>query len=49
VLLVSPKCHFMPFSYKLEFDTTKNINEYEALILGLQNARHLGMQFIFVA
>lgn len=42
-LLISPKGHFIPFSYKLEFDSTNNIIEYEALILGVQAAKCLGI------
>jgi ribonuclease HI len=30
-------------SYKLEFDTTNNINEYEALLLGLKAAKNMGI------
>lgn len=41
VLLRSPEGNFIPLSYKLEFDTTNNIAEYEALALGLQDARDL--------
>jgi len=48
VFLISPKVHMIPFSYKLEFDSTNNITEYEASILGLQATKNLGIQCIFV-
>ena len=35
-------------SYKLEFETTNNIVEYEALILELKEAKYLKVQAIFV-
>ena len=34
--------------YKLEFVTTNNTTEYEALILGLKVAKDMGIQQIFV-
>ena len=34
--------------YKLEFITTNNIAEYEALLLGLKAAKNLGIQQISV-
>lgn len=40
VLVLSPKGHIIPFSYKLNFDSTNNITEYEALVLGLQAAKN---------
>ena len=30
--------------YKLEFQTTNNIVEYEALVLGLRDTKDLGIQ-----
>ena len=38
----------MPFSFKLEFDSTKNVAEYEALISGLQVAKQMGFQCISI-
>jgi ribonuclease HI len=35
IVLVSPDKGVTYFSYRLEFDCTNNIDEYEALILGL--------------
>lgn len=38
-LLISPKGNLMPFYFKLEFDSTKKLVEYESLILILQVAK----------
>jgi ribonuclease HI len=38
VLLVSPDDLHIPISIKLNFETTNNVAEYEACILGLQAA-----------
>jgi ribonuclease HI len=35
-------------SYKLEFDTTNNISEYAALLLGLKAARDMGIDELSV-
>ena len=35
-------------SHKMEFNTTKNIAKYEALILGLETARKMGVKNILV-
>jgi ribonuclease HI len=36
------------FSYRLEFDCTNNIVEYEALLLGLELAREMGIKVLKV-
>ena len=38
----------MPFSFKLEFDSTNNVAEYEALISSLQAAKQMGVQCISI-
>jgi len=43
VLLVSPKGSLIPLSFKLEFEATNNVVEYEALLLGLQAAINLNI------
>ena len=35
-------------SFKLNFETTTNVSEYEALILGLEVANKVGMTQLFV-
>jgi ribonuclease HI len=46
VLLVSPKGKQSPYRFKLEFSCTNNVAEYEALILGLDTTRKMGMKLI---
>jgi ribonuclease HI len=41
VVLISPKKEEIHLSYKLEFEATNNVDEYEALILGLEAARKM--------
>jgi ribonuclease HI len=41
VLFISHAKEVIPLSYKLEFDTTYNIAEYEALMLGLRVAKDM--------
>jgi ribonuclease HI len=38
ILLISPSGKFFPFSFRLQFETnsTNNVCEYEALVLGLE-------------
>jgi ribonuclease HI len=48
IVFVSPTKEVIPMSYKLEFDTTNNISEYEALLLGLKAARDMGIDKLYV-
>jgi ribonuclease HI len=41
VVLISPTKQEIPLSYKIEFEATNNVVEYEALILGLEAARKM--------
>ena len=47
-LLISPEGNLMPFSFKLEFDSTNNVAKYEALISSLQVAKQMGVQCISI-
>ena len=38
----------MPFTFKLEFDSTKNVAQYEALISSLQVSKQMGVQCISI-
>jgi ribonuclease HI len=44
VVLISPLEKAMHLSFKLDFKTTNNIAEYEALILGLNTAKEMGIK-----
>ena len=48
VFFVSPAQETISLSYKLEFEATNNVAEYEALILGLRAAREIGIQEVAV-
>jgi ribonuclease HI len=48
IVFISPSKEVIPLSYKLEFDTTNNISEYEALLLGLKAAKDMGIDKISV-
>jgi ribonuclease HI len=44
VVLISPLKEAMHLSFKLDFKTTNNIAEYEALLLGLNSANEMGIK-----
>jgi len=43
IVSISPTQEVIHMSYKLEFDRTNNISEYEALLLGLKAAKDMGI------
>ena len=43
VVLISPSNKTIHLSYKLDFKTTNNIAEYEALLLGVKAAKEMGI------
>jgi ribonuclease HI len=48
VVFVSQSRETISLSYKLEFEATNNVAEYEALVLGLRPAKDMGIKEIFV-
>jgi ribonuclease HI len=42
IILVSPAQETTSLSYKLEFEATNNVAEYEALVLGLRDCKGHG-------
>jgi ribonuclease HI len=48
VVFVSPTQETISLSYKLEFETTNNVAEYEDLVLGLRAAKDMGIEKISV-
>ena len=48
VFFVSPAQETISLSYKLEFETTNNVAECEALVLGLRAAKGMGIQEVVV-
>ena len=43
VVLISPSKENIHLSYKLDFKTTNNVAEYEALPLGVKAAKEMGI------
>jgi ribonuclease HI len=48
VYFVSPSHETISLSYKLEFEATNNVAEYEALILGLRATKEMRIQEVAV-
>ena len=48
VWLVSPEGSLIPLSFKLEFEVTSNIVEYEALLLGLQMTKNMNIECLTI-
>jgi ribonuclease HI len=48
VVFMSPSQETISLSYKLEFETTNNVAEYEALVLGMRAANEMGIKDIEV-
>jgi ribonuclease HI len=48
VVFVSPCQETISMSYKLEFEVTNNVAEYEALVLGLKAAKEMGIKEMVV-
>ena len=41
IVFISPTQEVIPVTYRIEFDITNNISEYEALALGLKVAKDM--------
>jgi ribonuclease HI len=48
VVFVSPAQETISLSYKLEFETSNNVAEYEALVLGLRAAKDMVIEEISI-
>jgi ribonuclease HI len=48
VVFKSPSQEIISLSYKLEFEVTNNVAEYEALVLGLRAAKEMGIREMVV-
>jgi ribonuclease HI len=48
MFFVSPAHETISLSYKLEFETTNNVAEYESLVFGLRDAKDMRIREIFV-
>jgi ribonuclease HI len=48
VVFISPCQEVVSLSYKLEFEATNNVAEYEALVLGMRAAKEMGIEEIAI-
>jgi ribonuclease HI len=48
VVFISPCQEAISLSYKLEFETTNNVAEYEACVLGMRATKEMGIKEITV-
>jgi ribonuclease HI len=48
VFFVSPSQETISLSYRMEFETTNNVEEYEALVLGMRAAKEMGIKEIAI-
>jgi ribonuclease HI len=48
VFFISPTQEIISLSYKLEFETTNNVAEYEALVLGLRSTKDMNIEELAV-
>lgn len=46
--MVSLEGSLIPLSFKMEFEATKNVAEYEAFLHGLQIVRNMNSEFLIV-
>ena len=46
IVIMSPSSRVFKFAYKLEFDATNNVVEYEALLLGLEMCKGMGIKLL---
>ena len=49
VVITSPKGKIFNFAYRLEFEATNNVVEYEALLLGLETAKDMGIKMLSIS
>ena len=48
VVFISPSQEVISLSYNLEFETKNNVVEYEALVLGLREAKYMKIEELSV-
>ena len=46
IVITSPKGKVFNFAFRLEFEATNNVAEYEALLLGLEITKDMGIQML---
>ena len=48
VVIISPEGKVFNFAFKLEFEATNNVAEYEALLLGIEIAKDMGIKLLSI-
>ena len=48
VVIISPEGKVFNFAFRLEFETTNNVAEYKALLLGIKIAKDMGIKLLSV-
>ena len=48
IVITSPSNKKYNFAYRLEFDASNNVAEYEALLLGLEIAKDMGIHVLSI-
>ena len=46
IVTISPSNKVYNFSFRLEFEASNNVAEYEALLLGLETAKDMGIKML---
>src|SRR5713226_394622 len=48
VVIMSPRGRIFNFAFRLEFEATNNVAEYEALLLGIEIAKDMGIKLLSI-
>ena len=46
IMIISPSNKFYNFASRLEFEASNNVDKYEALLLGLEIAKYMGIKML---
>ena len=46
IVIISPSNKVYNFAFRLEFEASNNVAEYEALLLGLETAKDMGIKML---
>ena len=46
IVIISPSNKVYNFAFRLEFEASNNVAEYEALLLGLETAKYMGIKML---
>ena len=46
IVIISPSNKVYKFAFRLEFEASKNVAEYEAFILGLETVKDMGIKML---